>query len=52
VNIQEWRAINNEMWDKYIDNIVSRINVPPQVMFVSGLRIFATWRLILERINW
>jgi hypothetical protein len=34
-----------------LDNIADRMNVPGQVIFVSGLRIFATWRLLLERIH-
>ena len=32
-------------------NIAERMNVPGQVIFVCGLRIFATWRLIPERIH-
>ncbi len=34
-----------------LDNIAPRMNVIVQVMFVFGLRIFATWRLIAERIH-
>jgi hypothetical protein len=34
-----------------LNNFDRRTNVPSQVMFVSGLRIFATWRLIAERIH-
>ena len=39
------------VWQDLV-NVAQRTNVPRQVMFVTRLRIFATWRLLPERIHW